>query len=165
MPANERGINMENFKTVMLFLIATILITGCSEHYSKGERIGVITKFSQKGLIWKSWEGSLNITQTGMNTSGEPFLFSMDNNKENETLQLQIDSAANLGWKVKVVYHECFGTNITGSRGETNYFIDKLEIIDRNFTEKLQFNGSPSKQISGHIIDTIYVVIDKSKQS
>jgi hypothetical protein len=47
-----------------------IFLSSCSENYSNGERIGLITQFSHKGLFWKSWEGQLNLTQTGMNSSG-----------------------------------------------------------------------------------------------
>lgn len=153
-------------KKLILIAIAsaTLILQSCSEQYSNGERIGVITRFSQKGLVWKSWEGNLNVTQTGMNTSGDPFMFSVDNNKEDKALISLIDSAANIGWKVKVIYHECTGKNITGSRGETNYFVDGLEILDRSFTEKLQFNNDMKEpKITGRVIDTIYVVIDRSK--
>lgn len=150
----------------LLLILGVILIfslQSCVEHYSNGERIGTITRLSQKGIIWKSWEGNLNITQTGMNTSGEPFMFSMDNNKEDRNLLSRIDSAANQGWKVKVIYHECFGKNITGSRGETNYFVDDLIILDRQFTQKLQFSNQDPK-ISGKVIDTIFVVIVNKDQ-
>lgn len=34
---------------------------GCGEHYSEGSRTGVLVKFSKKGLLWKSWEGQLNL--------------------------------------------------------------------------------------------------------
>ena len=144
-----------------------LLFTSCSENYSNGERIGTLTRFSQKGLLFKSWEAHLNITQTGMNTSGEPFAFSVDNNKSDPKLIASLDSAANLGWKVKVVYHECFARNITCSRGETNYFIDQLTVLDRNFTENLKFNndkGSVKGSNGGGVIDTIYVIIvDKNR--
>jgi hypothetical protein len=29
--------------------------------YSDGERTGVITKFSKKGVFWKSWEGEMSL--------------------------------------------------------------------------------------------------------
>lgn len=32
---------------------------GCGEGYSDGERAGVVTKFSRKGLLIKSWEGEM----------------------------------------------------------------------------------------------------------
>jgi len=70
-----------------LFLLAiasaSLMLTSCSENYSNGERIGVITQFSETGLIWKSWEGHLNVTQTGMNSS-VPFDFSIDNDRPDQ---------------------------------------------------------------------------------
>ena len=69
---------MKMIKFLMIALVATLFLTSCTENYSNGERIGMITKFSQKGLVWNSWEGSLNTTQTGMN-SATPFEFSVDN--------------------------------------------------------------------------------------
>jgi len=84
----------------------------CSENYSNGERIGFMTKFSSKGFWsnWKSWEGELNLTQTGMNTSSL-FDFSLDNDQlnQNEKLIKTLDSAAINGWKIKVKYHEVYG--------------------------------------------------------
>lgn len=150
---------------LIAFAFASLMLQSCVENYSNGERIGVITRFSQKGLVFKSWEGNLNVTQTGMNTSGEPFMFSVDNEKDNNILVAIIDSAADKGWKVKVVYHESYNTNIWGLRGETSFFIDDLEVLDKKFTEKLQFNNNdlPKPAVTGKIIDTIYVVIDNRK--
>lgn len=35
-------------------------LTGCIE-YSDGSRVGYVTKFSHKGLVWKSWECEMNL--------------------------------------------------------------------------------------------------------
>ncbi len=144
-------------KKVLLLLVA-ILLTSCSENYSNGERIGVITQFSETGLIWKSWEGHLNVTQTGMNSS-VPFDFSIDNDRTDEQAVKVLDSAAQYGWKVKIVYHQTAGKNWFNNRGQTNHFITKVEVLERNFGNA--FNGK--KEVSGRVVDTIYVVIDKSK--
>jgi hypothetical protein len=139
---------------------ASLLLSSCSENYSNGERIGVITQFSETGLIWKSWEGHLNVTQTGMNSS-VPFDFSIDNDNPNQEVINTLDSAAQHGWKVKLVYHETAGKNWFSNRGETNHFITKVEVLEKNFGNA--FNGSNLPERTGRIIDTIYVVIDKSK--
>jgi len=150
---------MERSKNIYLLLlfIITIGFISCSENYSNGERIGLITQFSKRGIVWKSWEGHLNITRTGMN-SADGFDFSLDNDNEDEQLVKAIDSAANLGWKVKLTYHQTFGFNWFGNRGETNYFIDSLIILDRGFGSH-STNGVSKESHSGKIIDTIYVVI------
>jgi hypothetical protein len=139
---------------------ASLMLTSCTENYSNGERIGVITQFSETGLIWKSWEGHLNVTQTGMNSS-VPFDFSIDNDSPDQKVINTLDSAAQYGWKVKLVYHETAGKNWLSNRGETNHFISKVEVLEKNFGKA--FNGSPQPERTGRIIDTIYVVIDKTK--
>lgn len=145
---------------ILLFLSASLTITSCSENYSNGERVGVITQFSETGLIWKSWEGHLNVTQTGMNSS-VPFDFSIDNDNPNENVIKTLDSAAQYGWKVKLVYHETKGKNWFSNRGETNHFINKVEVLEKNFGNA--FNGDVEQKITGKVIDTIYVVIDRTK--
>jgi hypothetical protein len=151
-------------KKASLALIAIVSLVSCSENYSNGERVGLITQFSRTGLLFKSWEGHLNMTQTGMNSS-TPFDFSIDNNIESERKDVisTIDSAAKLGWKVRLIYHECRGKNMTSSRGDTDHFIDSVQVLDKNISSL--FNISKDTSIrSGKVIDTIYVVIDKSKQ-
>jgi hypothetical protein len=148
---------MQNLKNV-LFLICSslIVLSSCSENYSNGERIGVITQFSETGLIWKSWEGHLNVTQTGMNSS-VPFDFSIDNDKPDQQLINKLDSAAQYGWKVKLVYHETAGKNWFNNRGETSHFITKVEVLEKNFGNA--FNGNLQQKNTGKVVDTVYVVI------
>jgi hypothetical protein len=112
---------------VLIVAIAFILYVaiGATENYSEGERIGFITKFSKKGRFWKSWEGELNLTQTGMNTSSL-FDFSLDNDTDTDKLALKIDSAVNNGWKVKLTYHQVFMKNWFSNRGETDYFMQNF---------------------------------------
>ncbi len=147
--------------TILTFMF-TITIIGCSENYSNGERIGFITKFSSRGLMYKSWEGELNLTQTGMNTSSL-FEFSIDNDHQDENVVKILDSAATQGWKVKIRYHETVGKNWFRNRGWTSHFVESVEVLDR--TPLSMFN-SPQKDgrvVAGRI-DTIYVVIWRDKK-
>lgn len=160
-----------------LFIIALVAfaLTSCSENYSNGERIGLVTQFSQTGLIWKSWEGHLNLTQTGMNSSGAaPFDFSIDNDRNEPEAIALIDSAANNGWKIKITYHETAGKNWFGNRGSTDHFVTKVEVLDKspiaNAFGEHDANGKPlhngfKAATGGNVVhDTIYVVIvDKSR--
>lgn len=149
-------------KKYLLIVIAAsaMILTSCSENYSNGERIGVITQFSETGLVWKSWEGHLNVTQTGMNSS-VPFDFSIDNDMPDQLVINTLDSAAQHGWKVKLVYHETAGKNWFSNRGETNHFVTKVEVLEKNFGNA--FNGNQEPKVTGRVIDTIYVVIDRTK--
>lgn len=151
-------------------MIATVLIlSSCSENYSNGERIGVITQFSKSGVIYKSHEGHLNVTQTGMNSS-VPFDFSVDNDNEPETVIATLDSAAEHGWKVKLVYHETRGWNWFDNRGETNHFVTDVEVLEKNFGNAFngkqlekQIESKSEEKITGKTRDTIYVVIYRDK--
>lgn len=155
---------------LILGLIVALVITSCTENYSNGERIGLVTQFSKTGLIFKTHEGHLNLTQTGMNSSSAvPFDFSVDADNEDPNIVATLDSAATYGWKVKIVYHETFGKNIFGTRGETNHFVKSVEILDRNPVGNIFNNDKQNKtsncdcKVTGKVIDTIYVVIYKTK--
>lgn len=136
-----------------------LFATGCKEHYSDGERVGTITKFSKAGVIWDSWDGLLNITQTGMNSSGSPFAFSLDNDRDDQEHLVRILQECQVkGYKVKLKYHQVWGLkNVFSNRGESDYFIDDLEIIDRDFANPLK------NRQTGRVVDTVYVVIDKAE--
>jgi hypothetical protein len=157
---------MKTIKTIFLGLILTLSMTSCTENYSNGERIGMITKFSEKGLVWSSWEGTLNTTQTGMN-SAQPFEFSVDNDVNDPKVIATLDSAATNGWKVKIKYHETFGKNWFSNRGETNYFVKEVVVLDKDPIGNM-FGDNKEKsncdcETKGKVIDTIYVVIDRTK--
>lgn len=51
-------------------LSCCLLLESCKENYSNGEKVGNLIEFTNKGVFFDSWEGRLNLTQTGMNTSG-----------------------------------------------------------------------------------------------
>lgn len=148
-------------KKLALLVIIGFLFVSCSENYGTGERIGVITKFSRSGLIFKSWEGELHVTQTGMNSTMKDFDFSVDNNIEQErgNAIAALDSAAKLGWKVRIIYHEVSNKNITSSRGDTNYFVDSVVVEDKNMNTLFNNNVATNSVSGGKVIDTIYVVI------
>ncbi len=154
---------MKNYGFILIALISMLSLTSCSENYSNGERIGYLTRFSEKGLIWKSWEGDLNVTQTGMNTSAI-FSFSVDNDKDDKALVAKLDSAASLGWKVKIVYHELRGFNWLSNRGHTDFFVNDVVVLSKaspNLNTSLGSSDNSTASVTGRVIDTIYVVICK----
>lgn len=132
----------------------------CKENYSVGEKVGTLTEFAQSGLFWDSWDGRLNLTQTGMNTAGEPFEFSFDNDRDDQDSLITLLQKAQVeGWKIKLKYHRVKGWNWFQNRGRYDYFVDGVEVLDKNFANVLRIDGAQQ----GHVVDTIYVVIDKSE--
>ena len=152
---------MKTIKFISLSLGLALVMTSCTENYSNGERIGMITKFSQKGLVFDSWEGTLNTTQTGMN-SAQPFEFSVDNDVNDPKTIAKLDSAATYGWKVKIKYHQTFGKNWFSNRGETNFFVNEVHVLDKDPIGNM-FGDRTAAPTTGRVVDTIYVIIDKSR--
>lgn len=116
----------------MALVCMTMAFTSC-ENYSNGDRVGYITQFSKTGSVWKSYEGHLNTTQTGMNSS-QGWDFSLDNDNdspEQDRMIFQLDSALELGWRVRLKYHETAGKNWFSNRGHTDFFITHVEVLDR----------------------------------
>lgn len=151
-------------KKILLIGSACLLLASCSENYSTCERIGTVTKFSETGLIWKTHEGHLNVTQTGMNSS-TGFDFSVDKDHIPDGVVSLLDSAANHGWKIKINTHQTMGWNWFGNRGHTNDFVTAVTVLDKEFDkpfENANENSHGNKGSAG-IHDTIYVVINKSK--
>jgi hypothetical protein len=157
--------NANNMKKTFAMMIAVGIILGlssCKENYSNGEKVGNLIEFTKKGVIWDSWEGRLNLTQTGMNTSGEPFEFSFDNDRGDQDSLINLMKKAQVeGWKLKIRYHEVWGMkNVFSNRGETDYFVDDITVLDKDFANPLKHNMAAR---GGRVVDTVYVVIDKAE--
>ena len=124
-------------RLILYIFVACIitLLSGCKENYSNGEKVSNLIEFTKKGVIWDSWEGRLNLTQTGMNTSGEPFSFSFDNDRNDQDSLIKLMQKAQVeGWKIKIRYHEVWGfKNVLSNRGETDYFVDGVTVLDKDF--------------------------------
>ena len=151
-------------KKLLYLALGTVLMmsfSSCKENYSVGEKVGNLIEFTKKGVIWDSWEGRMNLTQTGMNTSGEPFQFSFDNDRNDQNSLVQLLYQAQVeGWKVKLKYHAVWGfKNVFNNRGETDYFVDDVEVLDKDFANPLRQMSSGQ----GHVVDTVWVVIDKAE--
>ncbi|WP_338763526.1 hypothetical protein WAF17_19810 [Bernardetia sp. ABR2-2B] len=88
--------------------------------YSSGDRAGVVIKVSEKGYIFKTWEGEMNLNDQG-NTI-EKFEFSVE---EEETKVIEdLKDAALTGERVRISYVERYYT--FAWRGDTKYFITEV---------------------------------------
>ena len=95
-----------------------------------------------------------------MNSSGEPFAFSMDNDRNDQQKLIDILTKAQVeGWKVKIKYHQVWGLkNVYNNRGESDYFVDDVIILDKNFS-KIGDVVKRTNKTASH--DTLYVKIVK----
>lgn len=102
---------------IVILLIAMYIAGIYYITYSEGYRAGELVKFSNKGLIFKTWEGEIS---QGV-SEAQVFKFSVED-REKEVIQKLIDYQ---GKDVKLTYKERFGT--FPWLGDTKYFVIKVE--------------------------------------
>lgn len=85
-------------------IITALILSACGENYSNGERVGVVTKLSQKGIIFKSWEGEMLMALPAAvagTTQPEKFEFNVD-----PAAVAQVQEALASGKRVKLIYRQ-----------------------------------------------------------
>jgi len=96
----------------------------CSWSYSEGIRSGNLIKVSKKGVVFKSFEGQLNLGGISMSNGLEGNIWSFTMLEESLINTLKSYE----GKKVKVLYKERYKT--MPWLGDTNYIVTKIEKIN-----------------------------------
>lgn len=86
--------------------------TGCGEGYSEGERVGVVTKLSKKGLIFKSWEGQMNLGGSVPGTDGG-FVANVWYFHTTDSMAKEIQTYMEHGIPVRIAYEQWLWSPIT----------------------------------------------------
>lgn len=84
-------------KTVIFAAVAALGLAACT--ISEGERAGVVSKFSNRGLICPTWEGEM---QVGSGLNQAVFTFSV----EDPNVVTQVQEALNSGDRVVLHYSQ-----------------------------------------------------------
>ena len=113
--------------TLLLVVVVALLCTGymmivLNWSYSKGERIGYVQKFSEKGWLCKTWEGELQMLPVP-GAIPEKFLFSV----RNKAVISKINSS--LGKRVSIYYEQHKGIP-TNCFGESEYFAVDVKALE-----------------------------------
>jgi hypothetical protein len=90
--------------------------------YSKGERIGFVQKFSEKGWLCKTWEGELQMLPVP-GAVPEKFIFSVRDKSMINKINLS------LGKKISLSYEQHIGIPTT-CFGESEYFAVNVRILE-----------------------------------
>ena len=108
---------------------------GNNIEYSKGQKVGVVNKISEKGVIWKTKEGQLSLegrTSTGDYTGAGVWDFSIDRlakHGENvDELYSQIRQGMDDGQRVKITYKQPLA--IWPWRAGTTYLVQSVEPLE-----------------------------------
>tara|TARA_Y100000034_G_C6902529_1_gene417739 strand:+ start:2296 stop:2751 length:456 start_codon:yes stop_codon:yes gene_type:complete len=84
---------------IVVVLIRTT--TGLYDDFSSGYRIGYITKISHVGVIWKTYEGEIQLGTGNTASLQKPFKFSVKNNKIIEKINVLIETNVRVKLKYK----------------------------------------------------------------
>lgn len=113
---------------VILLLAIGVFVFLNLANYSSGFRAGVPTKLSKKGVLIKTYEGSLNIG--GLTNSAEgaiPTTWDFTVRKSADSVVNKIDRAILEGDRVKLLYHEKYVKFFW--LGDTKYFVYDVETL------------------------------------
>ena len=107
---------------VVLGFFAVPATTGIYRGYSEGERTGYVTKISVKGIIWKTYEGEMQIGVGEMAALQEPFKFSITD----KTVLKKVSALAGSGKKARLKYIEWLVMPF--KIGESGYELIKVDV-------------------------------------
>ena len=117
--------------TLLICIFIASTIVGCVPDYSQGERVGVVTKLSYKGIIWKSWEGALNEggTRVGVGQDGKRDTVPnvMQFNVQDPAIVKTLQSAMNTGRRVKITYAQWM---ISPAQIDSPYVVKSAVVVD-----------------------------------
>lgn len=111
---------------IIIIITMLLLLYGCPE-FSGGGRTGVITKFSRRGLLCKTYEGTLSLgfMKNGAGTmSRDEWKFTV----ADDSVVGQVQEFADRGMPVKLTYSQKYW--VFPCFGDTNYFITKVEGVE-----------------------------------
>ena len=116
---------------ILLGLFIVLMLFFYYGNYSSGYRAGVPTKISKKGVIFKTYEGTLNVGGlTNTNDGTIPTTWDFSVKTSDEMVLEKIDQAIQSSDRVKLLYKEKYVKLFW--RGDTKYFVYDVEIIDQD---------------------------------
>jgi hypothetical protein len=105
---------------IAIVMVASFAFFKCATFgaCSEGFRVGELNKFSEKGVVFPTWEGEILLGGLGGSSMANSFPFSVVNQNVIDTLNV------NGGMKVTLYYTEYYGVSFMD--GNTSYLIDSV---------------------------------------
>ncbi len=104
-----------------VLILAGYLLFARYVHFSEGVRSGTVVKFSQKGVLLKTWEGQLQFGEASN-------LWDFSVYPGDKEVRAEIQEAVRKGARVQVTYDESFVA--LSFWGDTKYFVKDVEVIE-----------------------------------
>jgi hypothetical protein len=119
------------FVLIATVVIALVVLVLTNYNYSEGTRAGFVIKVSKKGVVFKTWEGQLNLQSFGAanlnNSFSEVFDFSIP--KGDTALYRLLQDVSLTGERINMHYTEKLIK--LPWNGDTKYFITKIDRLDK----------------------------------
>jgi hypothetical protein len=111
---------------ITLVLIAIVFSFLYWGDYSRGVRSGIILKVSERGVVFKTVEGEMNmqILESGANQSLTTQTWSFSVEKSDEAIIKQLEKASLTGERVELKYVQRYMKFFW--RGDTKYFVTEV---------------------------------------
>jgi hypothetical protein len=152
-------------------LACYLLVGGCWKatnnwQYSEGDKVGVINKVSQKGVIdkWKTYEAQMaaeGLVSTGDSMGANLFDFAIDNylpKDKQEEMANKLRDAMNSGQKVKIHYIQMLNT--FPSRSGSNHLIQDIQPVNLGGVENIVQDVSTGSNIVKKTESGVSVYLD-----
>jgi hypothetical protein len=93
--------------------------------FSTGVRAGIVIKVSEKGFLFKTYEGQLNSETFGANKTGSPIIEVFDFSVSDKDVYEELTKVSLSGERVNLHYTERYTRFFW--RGDTKYFVTRVE--------------------------------------
>lgn len=136
-PVKKKRHLLRNLLIIIVLILAGIFTFSYFGIYDQGVRAGNVVRISKKGILFKTYEGQLNLQSFGAMKGSSPFVetfdFSVEKDKQDVIRELEAVSLS--GERVNLHYIKRYSK--FPWRGETKYFVVSVEREgERPFSEK-----------------------------
>lgn len=130
-----------SFLMIALLLLAAFFTFAYWGVYDEGFRAGTVVRVSKKGVVFKTYEGQLNLQSFGALKGASPFAetFDFSVEKAEQELVRELQAAALSGERVNLHYIKRYVK--FPWRGKTLYFIRRVEHADIPQMPERDVNG------------------------
>lgn len=135
-PAKKKSHFFRNILIVILLILAAATVFMYYGIYDEGVRAGTVVRVSKKGMVFKTYEGQLNLQSFGALKNSSPFAetFDFSIEKTRSDVVRELEAVALSGQRVNLHYIKRYVR--FPWRGDTKYFITEVEREgERPFTE------------------------------
>lgn len=114
---------------IIILLIIVVFLFFNFANFSSGYRAGVPIKVSHKGVIFKTWEGELNVGGLANSAEGAiPSTWEFSIADGDEEVRTKLEEAVTYGKRVRLNYNEKFVQFFW--KGDTKYFVYDVELLN-----------------------------------